>query len=131
MHPADLPASALAMVATRALATLTTMRGNGTPHVVPVGFTYDPSEQVIRVISGDGTQKVRNADRLTRAVVCQVDGGFWISLEGSIRVSRQPDEVADAAARYASKYQTPRENPKRVALILTVDRILGRFPADS
>ncbi|CAN5181174.1 hypothetical protein BH24ACT1_BH24ACT1_05600 [soil metagenome] len=26
------------------LATLTTLRADGTPHVVPVGFTFDPDE---------------------------------------------------------------------------------------
>jgi F420H(2)-dependent biliverdin reductase len=144
VQPADLPDAALAMMSRRALATLTTLRADGSPHVVPVGFTYEPSDHTVRVIASDGTQKVHNAqlrdDRVERAVrgaggprgvVCQVDGPHWISLEGPIRVERDPEAVVDATQRYARRYQEPRENPRRVVLVIDVDRVLGRFPAVS
>jgi F420H(2)-dependent biliverdin reductase len=112
----------------RGLASLTTLRADGSPHVVPVGYTYDPETHVVRIISSDATQKVVNADRAGRAVVCQVDGAHWVSLEGTTSVARDPESVTDASARYAAKYQPPRENPRRVVLLLSVDRVLGRFP---
>jgi hypothetical protein len=40
-------------------------------------------------------------------------------------VDRDPAAVADAVARYAVRYRQPRENPKRVALIINVTTILG------
>lgn len=35
----------------RHLATLTTLRADGSPHVVPVGFTYDVGDGLVRVIT--------------------------------------------------------------------------------
>jgi F420H(2)-dependent biliverdin reductase len=128
MHPRDLPASALAFMNARGLASFTTLRADGSPHVVPVGYTYDPATYVLRIISSDATQKVVNADRGLRAAVSQVDGPHWITLEGNTTVARDAESVADASARYAAKYQPPRENPRRVAILVTVDRVLGRFP---
>ena len=112
----------------RGLATLTTIRSSGAPHVVPVGYTYDEGAKVVRVICSDGTQKVKNAEAGHRAVVCQVDGGHWISLEGPVRVVRDHGAIVDACERYARRYHTPRENPQRVVIEIVVDRILGRFP---
>ena len=40
--PARLPDGALQFLHERHLATLTTLRSDGTAHVVPVGFTFDP-----------------------------------------------------------------------------------------
>ena len=65
----------------RHLATLTTLRADGSPHVVPVGFTWDPDAGVVRITTNDGSVKRKNAERLgpdgtpPRAAVCQVDGG--------------------------------------------------------
>jgi hypothetical protein len=40
-------------------------------------------------------------------------------------VHDDPAAVADAERRYAERYQTPRVNPRRVVLVITVDRVLG------
>lgn len=110
----------------RHLASLTTLHANGTPHVVPVGFTYDPAARLARVITSGDSVKARNADRPGAvAAICQVDGARWLTLSGPIRVHRDADAVADAVARYAQRYRQPRVNPKRVALILEVDEMLG------
>jgi len=47
-------------VTERHLATLTTMRSDGTPHVVAVGFTWDADAQLVRVITWAGSRKARN-----------------------------------------------------------------------
>lgn len=44
----------------RHLCTLTTLRPDGTPHVVPVGVTYDPEAGLARVIANKSSTKVRN-----------------------------------------------------------------------
>jgi hypothetical protein len=41
-------------------------------------------------------------------------------------VCEDPAAVADAVERYARRYRQPRENPARVAIEITVDRILGK-----
>jgi len=110
----------------RHLATLTTLRADGSPHVAPVGFGYDAHARVVHVICQPTSQKVVNAGLGGRAAVCQVDGGRWLTLEGEIRVVTDVDGVAIAVAAYTERYQAPRERPERVALEIAVDRIMGR-----
>lgn len=128
LDPADLPASALEFLAERHLATLTTLRADGSPHVVPVGFTFDPSTREVRVITSGTSRKAVHAARGSRCVVSQVDGRRWLSLEGPGRVLDDPASVRDAEERYAGRYRTPRENPARVVVVFTVDRVLGSVP---
>ena len=123
--PHALPGDVVAFLAERHLGTLTTLRPDGSPHVVPVGFSFDPVTRAVRIICSEGGRKVRNIDAGSRAVVCQVDGARWVSLEGPAVVLRRPDEIDDAAERYGSRYQAPRVNPNRVAIRIDVDRILG------
>ena len=125
LHPADLPQAAREFLAERHLATLTTVRPDGSPHVVPVAFTWDAGALVARVIASGDTRKVRNADAGCRAVLCQVDGRRWLSLEGTADVLRDPEAVLDAERRYAERYRVPRPNPQRVVLLVTVDRVTG------
>ncbi len=124
--PHDLGAGALEFLTERHLATLTTLRADGTPHVVPVGVTYDPATATARVITSATSAKARHvrAGR-SRVAVCQVDGRRWVTLEGTAVVRDDPAAVADAEARYARRYRSPRENPTRVVLEISVDRVLG------
>ena len=125
--PAALPEAALAFLAERHLGMLTTLGQGGRPHIVAVGFTFDAEDALVRIITGAGTQKAANARRGGRAAVGQVDGGRWLSLEGPVAVSAEPERVAAAAAAYAARYRPPRENPTRVAIEITVERVLGRI----
>lgn len=117
--------AALAFLAERHLATLTTLRADGSPHVVAVGFSYDHPARQVRVITFAGSQKARNADRGGRAAVCQVDGGRWLTLEGAVRLATDEADVAAAVAGYAARYRQPSERPDRVAIEIAVDRMLG------
>jgi PPOX class probable F420-dependent enzyme len=125
--PAALPDEVLAFLAERHLATLTTLDRAGHPHVVAVGFTFDPAHRLVRIITNAGSQKAVNAARGGRAAVGQVDGKRWLSLEGPATVTDDPDRVAAAVAAYATRYRQPGENPDRVALEITVERVLGRI----
>jgi general stress protein 26 len=60
-----------------------------------------------------------------RVAVCQVDGRRWLTLEGTAVVRDDAASVADAEARYAQRYRQPRENPARVVIEISVDRVLG------
>lgn len=115
----------LTFLAERHLATLTTQRADGSPHVVAVGFSYDPAAGVVRVITFASSVKARNAARGGRAAVAQVDGPRWLSLEGPVRLVTDADGVAAAVAGYAARYRTPSERTDRVAIEIAVERVLG------
>jgi PPOX class probable F420-dependent enzyme len=125
--PLDLTEVALGFLAERHLATLTTARADGSPHVVAIGFTFDPAAGLVRIITSGGTQKTVNAGRAgARAAVAQVDGPRWLSLEGPVVVTSDPSRVATAVAAYTERYRAPSANPRRVAIEITVERVLGR-----
>lgn len=109
----------------RHLGTLTTLRSDGSPHVVAIAFTYERDTGSVSIISSDRTQKVKNVEGAGRAVVCQVDGRRWLALEGSALVDRTPEGVGAAVAAFEGRYRPARENPSRVAIEINVDRILG------
>jgi len=125
LDPTNLPPPALEFLAERHLATLATLRADGSPHVVAVGFTWDDDSRLVRVITNNTSVKVANAARGGRAAVSQVDGRRWLTLEGVASLSTDPDAVADAVRRYAVRYRQPRPNPQRVVVQIAVDRVLG------
>jgi PPOX class probable F420-dependent enzyme len=122
---ARLTNDALAFLTERHLAMLTTLRVDSSPHVVAVGFTFDPKTHIARVITTGGSQKAVNAERGGVAVLSQVDGARWLSLEGRASVNREVDAVRDAELRYAQRYRTPRVNPRRVVIEVQIERVLG------
>ncbi|MFG1642611.1 TIGR03618 family F420-dependent PPOX class oxidoreductase [Amycolatopsis sp. NPDC049252] len=113
----------------RRLASLTTVRPDGTPHVVAVGVTVDFEAGIARVITFDSSVKARlvratGADGIPVAV-CQLEGPKWSTLEGRAVLRDDPDSVRDAENRYAARYRQPKPNPQRVVLEITVNRVLG------
>lgn len=123
----DLGEEVLTFLTERHLATLTNVRADGTPHVVPVGFTYEPATRLARVITSGESVKARLAGRDGAVgALCQVERGRWLTLSGPLHVERDPAAVADAERRYAERYRVPRDNPLRVVLVMKVERILGR-----
>jgi F420H(2)-dependent biliverdin reductase len=124
--PHDLAPGLLELLTERHLATLTTLRADGSPHVVPVGVTFDAATATARVITSGTSAKARHVRAgQQRVAVCQVDGRRWITLEGAAVVRDDPASVADAVERYARRYRQPRENPARVVIEISVDRVLG------
>lgn len=126
--PAELAPADLGFLAERHLATLTTLRPDGSPHVVAVGFTWDQDAATARVITWSASKKYRNvAERPGgRAVVCQVDGGRWLALEGAASATTGAEACSEAVARYAERYRQPTERDDRAVIEIRVDRILGR-----
>ncbi|MEU9172023.1 TIGR03618 family F420-dependent PPOX class oxidoreductase [Streptomyces sp. NPDC048420] len=116
----------------RHLCTLTTLRRDGSPHVVPVGVTYDPEARLARVIASRTSAKVRHVlaagEGGARVAVCQLEGRRWATLEGVARVRTEPEQVAEAERRYAERYErTPRPNPARVVVEISLTRAMGHF----
>ena len=111
----------------RHLCTLTTVRPDGTPHVVPVGVTLDIEQGIARVITdGDSAKarQLRKAGKLNVAA-CQVDGRRWSTVEGVATLNEDPQAIADAVRRYAERYRQPRVNPNRVVIEIAVTNVLG------
>ncbi|MCK2219389.1 TIGR03618 family F420-dependent PPOX class oxidoreductase [Actinomadura sp. ATCC 31491] len=107
------------------VATLTTLRPDGTPHVTAVRFTWDPGAGLARVLTVARARKARNLAASPHAALCQVDGFRWASLEGTATVSADPRRVAEAARRYALRYGSPPPAPPgRVVIELAVSRVL-------
>src|SRR4028119_1479662 len=130
--PRALPDEVSAFLAERHLATLTTLRPDGAPHVVAVGFTWDPEAGLVRVITNGTSRKAAHVRAGSpRAVVGQGDGRRWLavgagaarvraicppavggewrgrrglSMEGVPTVSDEPSRVAEAVRRYALRY---------------------------
>jgi PPOX class probable F420-dependent enzyme len=110
----------------RHLCTLTTLRADGSPHVVAVGATLDPESGLARVITSGTSAKVRHVRAgAARVAICQVDGARWSTVEGLAVVRDEPAAVAEAERRYAERYRVPRPNPQRVVIEVTITRILG------
>jgi PPOX class probable F420-dependent enzyme len=115
----------------RHLCTVTTLRRDGSPHVVPMGIVVAPGPGddlgTAWGITSRTSQKVANllAAGDPRVAVCQVDGRRWSTIDGTAEVLDDPDSVAEAVRRYAERYRQPRENPSRVALRITITSAIG------
>ena len=109
----------------RHLCTVTTLRADGTPHVVPMGVVLDPEQRVAWAITSRTSQKVANLRRRPTVAVCQVDGRRWYTLEGRAEVRTDAESVAEAVSRYAERYRQPRENPDRVAIRIRLSSVIG------
>ncbi|WP_051852505.1 pyridoxamine 5'-phosphate oxidase family protein [Streptomyces aureocirculatus] len=141
----DLPAPYLSFWRERHVCTLTTPRPNGTPHVVPVGVTYDPETRTARVLANRFSRKVAHVLAATegtedtgdtgdtgdgaggaRVAVCQFEGRRWATLEGAAVIAAEPERVTEGMRRYEERYgRVPSPNPDRVVIEIRVDRALG------
>jgi len=123
----DFPPALLGFWTERHLCTLTNVRADGRPHVVPVGVALDLDERCAWVITSAGSHKARRlaaAPGPVPVAACQVEGRHWSTLEGQAAVLSDAVSVRRAEERYAARYRTPRPNPARVAVRIDVDRFL-------
>jgi F420H(2)-dependent biliverdin reductase len=110
----------------RHLCTMTTLREDGSPHVVPVGATLDRVAGLVRVIASRSSAKARHVRAGSqRVAICQVEGARWCTVEGLATVRDDPESVAEAEKRYAERYRRPRPNPERIVIEIAIARVLG------
>jgi PPOX class probable F420-dependent enzyme len=121
----ELTEDLLAFWQERHLCTVTTLRADGSPHVVPMGVALDAEGRVAWAITSGTSQKVANLRRNALVAVCQVDRGRWSTIEGRAEVHRDAASVAEAVRRYAERYRPPRENPSRVAIRIQITAVIG------
>lgn len=122
--PDDLTEADLEFLTERHLGTLSTLRADGTPHVVAIAFSYE--DGVVTILTNDRSVKASNVERSGRASVCQVDGRRWMTLEGPARIVRDPVEITAAEDRHERRFRPVSENPDRVVIRIDVDRVMGR-----
>ena len=128
MSPDELDAVALRFLAERHVGTLSTLRADGTVHVVPVAFMYDHGERRLRIIAPASTVKVSNVRDRSMAVVSFVDGGRWATFEGAGEVRDDDVSVARTLRDYTAKYGPPHgSRSDYVSIEIAVTRIMGRF----
>ena len=109
----------------RRLCTVTTLRPDGTPHVVPMGVVIDAETDTAWAITSRTSRKARNLASGGPIAVCCVDGRYWSTIEGTAEVLGDPASVSEAERRYAERYKVPRENPSRVAIRVAITRVIG------
>ena len=127
MNPQNLSQEVLSFLDERHLASLTLLRPDGSPHVTAVGFTWDQDSQLVRVITWAGSMKSKILEQQSnsRAVVCQIDGGRWLSLEGTAVVTSDEARCKEGTERYANRYRIPQDRQDRTVIEISVDQILG------
>ena len=123
------PRTALGFLAERHLATLTTLRPDGSPHVVAVGFTWDADAGLARVITFAPSRKARNLAGLARRPGRRCARST--AAGGSPSRARPPSPTTRrawprACAATPSATASPGERADRVVIEITVDRVLGR-----
>lgn len=128
LDPRNLPEEMLDFLRERHLATLTIVKADHTPHVTPVGVTYEQDVGLARVITWADSWKAKHVASLERAevAVCSVDGARWVTLSGVGTVTDEPEAVAEAVKRYAERYRQPKDRDDRVVIEIAVGRIFGQ-----
>jgi PPOX class probable F420-dependent enzyme len=84
---------------------LATVRRDGRPHVVPVWFVLDGDELVFT--TGADTVKGRALRRTGRAALCVDDEEppfAFVSVEGPVRISEEPEELLRWATAIGGRY---------------------------
>lgn len=120
----NFPALLLDFWTERHLCTLTSIRADGRPHLVPVGVALDLEEECAWVITNEHSHKVKHLSVNDKVAACQVSGRHWSTIEGTATVMTDDLSVARAVNCYARRYREPRPNASRVALRIEVDRFL-------
>ena len=107
----------------RHLCTVTTLRGDGSPHVVPMGIVVDVETGIAWGITSPHLAEGREPPlaaptRGSRSARSTAAAGPRSRALAEVRDDQA--SVAEAVRRYAERYRQPRENPDRVALRITI-----------
>lgn len=124
----DLPPELAEFMSERRVGSLTLVGPDGSPHVTPVGITWDPASHKIRIITWAEAYKAKLLSRNPSlpAAACEVVGGRWLTFYGQAQLVTSADQVAEAVQRYTKRYKPPKQRHDRVAIEIDVDRIIGR-----
>ncbi|WP_445185176.1 pyridoxamine 5'-phosphate oxidase family protein [Pseudonocardia sp. Cha107L01] len=104
----SLPAAVETFLTEAHLATRTTIRPDGTPHVTPVRCTWDNAARLARITTVATSHKVSNlvASPQHRAALCQAAGFRWVTLQGTALESDNHERVSEGVWRYTRRYRS-------------------------
>ena len=103
------------------LATLGTVRADGTPHLVPVKAMRVAED--LLVLTRPETVKARNVRRTGRASIAEHTSTLWASVEGPARVCEDEETLATARVAYLERYGRP-DTWGTCVIVLSPDRVL-------
>jgi general stress protein 26 len=113
----------------RHLCTVTLLKSDGRAHVIPMGVALSDEPDTAWAITSGNSFKARLLREPGPIAVCQVDGGRWATLHGIASVRTDEASVEEAVRWYASRYRQPSPNPERVALHISVEKMIGSVPS--
>jgi PPOX class probable F420-dependent enzyme len=116
------------------IATLATIRANGSPHITPVWFRYEDGDFVVSV--DRGSQKHRNIERDSRVELCIDDRErppfHTVIVRGRASVEPSPSKewrlalaVHYLGEEKGHRYVESNDNPNGVLLRIAPERISG------
>lgn len=103
------------------IATLGTVRADGSPHLVPVKCLRDIDR--FWVLTRPETVKVRNLRASGRASLAEHTDTVWATVEGRAHITQDPVEFERARAAYEVRFGRP-DTWATCVLVLEVDRVL-------
>lgn len=130
-----------ALLAQSQIGVLATIKSDGRPQLSPVMPSYDRAAGVIQVSTGEGTAKVANLRRDSRAAleVTSPDGWAWATAEGTARlvgpgtdphgpeIQALVDYYHTASGEHPNwdEYRAVMVSERRVLITMTVDNVYG------
>ena len=127
LSPQETTAALNEFVSEKHLGILTLVRKDGRPHSTPVGFMWDDEKKVIKIITWSGSLKTRLLEEASLVgTISQVDGGRWVTFEGSCSTTSDFEICSDAVKRYSLRYSQPKDRgDERRTITMIVNRILS------
>ncbi len=125
----NLDSNVFSFLAARHFASLTTIRPDGGLHAALVGFVYDQkTARATLILRGRGVKfaNLQVAGDDAEVVLCQVAGGSWVTLEGTITLDNSDEARSAALEKYRLRYgETVGDDPTRYAAMIAVRRMYG------
>jgi general stress protein 26 len=121
----NLPDSIEDFLSTRAFGALNSIDDTENIHTAVVGFHFDMTKNTIRIISQKNSKKVKNITQNNNVSLSQIRENKWLSFIGTATIKYDEESIKHATDAYTVRYEKPSENPDRVAIEISVKKILG------
>ena len=121
----NLPDSIDDFLSTRAFGALNSIDETNNIHTAVVGFHFNMIDNKIRIISQKNSKKVKNIKQNDHVSLSQIRENKWLSFIGTATIKYDEESIKQAMDAYTLRYEKPSENPNRVAIEISVKKILG------
>ena len=121
----NLPDSIEDFLSTRAFGELNSIDETNNIHTAVVGFHFNMIDNKIRIISQKNSKKVKNIKQNDHVSISQIRENKWLSFIGTATIKYDEESIKQAMDAYTLRYEKPSENPNRVAIEISVKKILG------